>query len=74
MYEVKTNQTVTELCEEFCQDIDSIATKNYLVPALISHVAYWKSNLSEEIVKQQVNSWFNNLRIAEFGFNEIWMD
>ena len=62
MYELKTNQTVAELCCEFSQDIDDVKEKKWLLPALCSHVFAWKkTQLLEETCDTQVHKWFNSL-------------
>ena len=67
MYKSNTEQTIEQLAEEFCQDIENVANKPYLIQALISHICYWKRNISEELIEKRVNAWFHNLRKEAFG-------
>ncbi len=52
--------TVSELCEFFCADIGSIKTNKVLFGVLFSHCKFWKKNLSESEIENQVEKWVSN--------------
>lgn len=55
------NILVRDLCKEFTQDIEDVADKRWLIPALVSHVCYYyKQRISEDTVTEMVREWWPN--------------
>lgn len=56
-----SDQTIIQLCEDYCNNIENIREQSWVIVPLILHVVYYKPKIPIEIIEQKVKDWFNSL-------------
>ena len=51
-------EVVRRLCNDLTQDIKNLKEKDWLVPALVSHVSHLLGRTDEETIKRRVHDWW----------------
>ena len=54
-------EAVYRLCSELTHDIAHLKDKEWLVPALVSHVSHLLGRTDEETIKKRVYAWWQKV-------------
>ena len=65
------NVQITNICNEFTQDVKDFHTKPYLLAALKSHVRQSTNGIPRDTIERAVNAWFSTLLANPLGMRRI---